>query len=107
MILSRDGILYGEMTDSRKILGPDGSSGSIFRIAELPVVISITCSNTNATLAWTSFTNGIYRVEYKSSLAATNWTAVRPDVLATGNTSSLTTTTGGAGEGYYRVVLLP
>jgi len=58
-------------------------------------------------LTWTSFTNGTYQLQSKSSLAETNWLAIESDVTATGSITSLTASSGGNVQSYYRVVLLP
>ena len=58
-------------------------------------------------VAWNSFTNGTYRVEYKSSLTDTNWSVLTSDLTATNITTSVTDNSQDAKERYYRVRLLP
>ena len=102
LVQGRDGNLYGTTSE-----GGLGGGGVIFRVVQIPVIIATTPFNGNVTLTWTSFTSGVYRVEYKPSLAVTNWTTLVPKVTATCNTVDLIDTAGGATERYYRVVLLP
>jgi uncharacterized repeat protein (TIGR03803 family) len=107
MVLADDGNLYGTMGDASKTRALDGSYGSIVRLVEMPAVTSIAVSNGSVKLTWTSFTNGVYRVEYKPSLGAMNWTSLPPDVTASSNADSITVSSAGAQQGYYRVALLP
>jgi hypothetical protein len=71
-------------------------------------ILSILCSagNTNVTITWTSVSNLVYRVQYKTSLASTSWLNLAPDVTATGSTASFTDHPGTASQRFYRVVLL-
>ena len=57
------------------------------------------------TLRWTSFSNGVYRVEYRPVLSAAEWAALEPAITATGKTTSFTDASVGNAERYYRVVL--
>ncbi len=107
LISASDGNLYGALTDSYKNPALDGSIGSLIRLVEPPTITSISASNGAVTLTWTSFTNGTYQLQSKSSLAETNWLAIESDVTATGSITSLTASSGGNVQSYYRVVLLP
>jgi hypothetical protein len=69
-------------------------------------IISITMTNGVATVTWTSVAGNYYRLQYKDSLTATNWTDVTPDVQATGQTTSTTNVLGGATQRFYRVMLV-
>jgi hypothetical protein len=62
--------------------------------------------NTNVTITWTSISNSVYRVQYKTSLASKSWLNLAPDVTATGSTASFTDHPGTASQRFYRVVLL-
>src|SRR5713226_8004106 len=87
--LASDGNLYGVLADVNKRLTLDGNAGVIFRLVEPPNLIA-TRSVGSAKLTWTSFTNGIYRLEKISSWDSTNWTAISSNITATGNNTSFT-----------------
>jgi uncharacterized repeat protein (TIGR03803 family) len=107
LTLGGDGNLYGAMADVEKHYSLDGSAGSIFRLVEPPGITSIARPSGAVTLTWSSFTNGIYRVQYKPSVAATSWADLGTNTTATGGTTSFTDVSPGLTERYYRVVLLP
>jgi hypothetical protein len=72
-----------------------------------PTILSIVCSaNTNIVITWTSVSNSVYRVQYKTSLASSNWISLTPDVIAMGSTASFTDHPAGAPQRYYRVLLV-
>ncbi len=73
----------------------------------MPLATTIQAAHGNAMLSWNSATNGIYRVHYKSSLAATNWTALTPDTVGNGGVTSLTNAMGTNSQAYYQIALLP
>ena len=107
LTLAHDGNLYGVTGDVARNLSLDGNAGLFFRLAQVPLIASPTRTNSDAKLTWTSFTNGIYQVEYKPSLATINWMALVPEVTAIGGITSFTNATGNEMQGYYRVRLLP
>ena len=102
LLQGSDGNFYGTTVG-----GGAYDGGTIFRLVQPPFVTAITRSGSMVTLTWTSFRNAVYRVEYKPTLAATNWTVLSPDLTAMGLTASETTDIGDARERYYRVGLLP
>jgi len=104
LIEANDHNLYGVTTSSGS--SPTGG-GTVFRLVEKPLLVSSTFSNQTAILTWTSFTNGIYRVEYKASLADTGWLAKIPNVTATNSLTAVSDQLGGATQRWYRIVLLP
>ncbi len=75
--------------------------------APLPVFLPLQLSNGIVRLAWSALTGQTYRVQYKPSLAATNWTDLAPDITATTSSASTTDTPGSAPQRFYRVLLLP
>jgi uncharacterized repeat protein (TIGR03803 family) len=97
-----DGNFYGSTFE-----GGPGSGGTIFRIVETPVIDLITSLNGIVTVRWSSFSQGSYRVEFKTSVNAPSWTALFPDVVATTTRTSITNAVGGATQRFYRVRLLP
>jgi uncharacterized repeat protein (TIGR03803 family) len=101
LALGTDGNFYGTTVAG----GYDGE-GALFRLVNLPLITSITPSSGNVTLTWTSFTNGLYRVEYKSALTGGSWTPLVPDILATGNLAAKIDSSGST-QRFYRVTLRP
>ena len=72
--------------------------------APAPVLQSIAVTNGLVTIVWSSVPGQMYRVQYESSLVATNWTDLPPDVTATGPTASKTDVIGDAPQRFYRVL---
>jgi uncharacterized repeat protein (TIGR03803 family) len=93
------GILYGAAGST--------TGAAVYRVIEQPLIIDAAFSNGVAALTWSSFTSGVYRVEFSQKLSATNWSSPAPIVIATGLTSSQTVSLGSATQGCYRIVLLP
>ena len=81
--------------------------GTLTIVAPPPVILPLArLGTTNIVIAWTSVSNGIYRVQYNPGLGTTNWADLVGDVTATGSTASKTdimTTT----NRFYRVQVLP
>jgi hypothetical protein len=75
--------------------------------ASPPLIHSVAFSRGGAQLTWGSVSGRIYRLEYKASLRDTDWTALSPNVTATGTTASAMDKTTNASQRFYRVVLLP
>ena len=65
LALGADGNFYGTTVAG----GYDGE-GALYRLVSPPLLTSITPTGGNVTITWTSFTNGLYRVEYKTALRA-------------------------------------
>jgi len=102
LIQAIDGNIYGT-TENSSALG----YGTIFRLVQPPVISSLSLSNDAAILTWTSFTNGIYRIDYKSGLTNPTWTTLIPSVTAIDTTTSVSDPSPAADQRFYRVVLLP
>jgi uncharacterized repeat protein (TIGR03803 family) len=103
MIIAKDGNFYGCLSDYREMFGTPPAV--IFRLVAFPRITSLQQSNLSTTVTWTSFTNGVYQVEYKPSLQSTNWALRLPSITATQNVTTFIDTT--PASGFYRVVLLP
>jgi hypothetical protein len=71
-----------------------------------PIVSIKPVGNDSMVITWPSFSNSVYRVQYKANLTSTNWINLAPDVTATASTASFTDSLNGAPQRYYRVVLL-
>ncbi len=73
----------------------------------VPVILSILpAGKTNIVITWTSISNSVYRVQYKTHLASTNWISLAPDVVATGSAASFTDHPAGASQRYYRILFI-
>src|ERR1043166_1239458 len=105
--LSKDGNLYGTVSDANWEATADGSYGSIIRLVPPPTISSLTRSNHAVVLSWNSFTNGQYRLEQNTNLVSAPWTPLLPTVTADKDTTSLQVPVGDAPVCYFRVVLLP
>ncbi len=103
MILGHDGNLYGAMDDVNAHTLLDGSCGNIFRLVQQPIA-AIASQNGETVLSWTSFTNEVYRVEYKFLLNDTIWIPLITNT-ATGNATAFTNSFPNPPQGFYRIVL--
>jgi uncharacterized delta-60 repeat protein len=88
---------------------PAAGVARLWGSADIPPQIKrINRNGTDVNLAWSALPNRKYRVQYKDTLSANNWTDLAGDVSANGATASKTDAIpGGASQRYYRVVLLP
>ena len=102
LVPGNDGNFYGTTFE-----GGPGDGGTLFRLVKCPLITGVSASEENVTLAWTSFTNGSYRVEYKPVLTETTWTALSPDVIATNNKTVVTYLLAGTRQRFFRIRLLP
>jgi hypothetical protein len=75
--------------------------------SQVPQFLSIAAANGTVTLAWSTISGAVYRVQYTPDWGSTGWTSRTPDVQATTNTASTTDDMGGMMQRFYRVVLLP
>ena len=104
--LAKDGNLYGAVSDEPRNVTLDGNAGAIFCMVEPSNLAAIRLTG-SIKLTWTTFTNGIYRLEKLSSLGVTNWTTISSNIIATTTNASFTNATTGATQEFYRAVLLP
>jgi uncharacterized repeat protein (TIGR03803 family) len=102
LIQANDANIYGT-TEGANV----PSTGVIFRLVQAPLISDLSLSNGSVTLTWNSFTNGIYRVDYKSGVVDPGWTTLIPRVMATDMTTSAPDNSPAADQRFYRVVLLP
>jgi hypothetical protein len=83
------------------------SSPAMLTVVAPPMFLSVTVTNSTASLTWSSIAGQSYRVLYKDDLTATNWNAVSPDVFASGPTATATNNISGSTNRFYRVLVLP
>jgi hypothetical protein len=81
-------------------VNPTGSNAA-------PVIQSITISNGVTKITWTSLAGRTYRPEFKNNLAASVWSNLPPNILATGPTASTTDPVSSRSQRFYRISLLP
>jgi hypothetical protein len=70
------------------------------------IITSITAVGGVATVTWNSQPGLTYRLQYKDTLTAANWSNVTPDVTATSISSSLTNFVGSNPQRFYRVQIV-
>jgi hypothetical protein len=94
--------------------GPALTATNSFVVVVLPPVVvpppliqSITISDGNVSLIWSTAPGRNYRLQYCDDLSLANWTDIAPDITATEAIASLTIPTGESNRRFYRVFLLP
>jgi hypothetical protein len=76
-------------------------------VAAPPVLQPFRLVNSIAQLAWNAIPGQSYRLQYKPTLAATNWADLPPDITATASTAVATDTVGSDPQRFYRILVLP
>jgi autotransporter-associated beta strand protein len=71
----------------------------------LPVITSVTKVNDSVTLVWEAVNGKTYRVDYKLNLSDATWTALTPNVTASGSTATYVDTTASAVQRFYRIAI--
>ncbi len=72
-----------------------------------PVFQSVTRTNNNIDLTWSTVPGFVYQVQYTANLSPTTWSNLDGTITATGNTLSASYPIGTAPRRFYRAVLLP
>ncbi len=75
--------------------------------APWPQLGNVSLGGSTISFSWPSAAGYLYRVQYKTDLAATNWTTLGADQPGTGSPLSLTVDLTNAPQCFYRVVVLP
>ena len=76
-------------------------------VVESPVLQPLQIANGIAQLTWNSVPGQRYRLQYKPTLAATDWTDLLPDITASDTTVLATDAVGSAPQRFYRILVLP
>jgi len=87
--------------------GTATSSNATLTVTAGLVLESIVVTGNSVVLTWSAVPGLAYELQYKNDLSGTNWTAVLPDVTATGSTVTVTNSPVASPERFYRVLLLP
>jgi Bacterial Ig domain len=92
--------------------GPALTATNSFVVIVLPPIVppvfeSISITNGDVTLIWSTVNGRNYRLQYSDDLTSTNWTDIAPDITASGTTASLITPGGESTQRFYRVFVLP
>jgi hypothetical protein len=73
-------------------------------LAKRERITGISLVNGEVTLTWNAIPGRTYRVEFKNALSDPSWTAMLPDVVAAGESASVTDNVGGGiPNRFYRV----
>ena len=80
------------------------SSPASLTVVTPPVVQAVGISGSNFVLTWSATPGVKYRVQFKGRLDAPDWIDLVPDVVASGNTTSLSDPLNG--QGFYRVLIV-
>ena len=76
-------------------------------VSPRPSFGSVSRSNNVVALSWTAIEGNSYRVEYKTNLTDTAWTALPGDVTATGPLAGRTEVLTESAQRFYRVTVIP
>jgi hypothetical protein len=72
-----------------------------------PLIQSLGVTNRVFGLTWSAVAGGTYQVQYKDNLGIANWTALVPNIVATGPTATATNSITNSPQRFYRIVLMP
>jgi uncharacterized repeat protein (TIGR03803 family) len=101
LVQGSDGYFYGTTSDD----GQD-NSGTVFRLAVLPVLQAVTVTNSTLSLTWSTEVGGTYQLQYLSDLDSTNWTNFSDPVTAVGGTLTASDFVTNRPQRFYRVILM-
>jgi uncharacterized repeat protein (TIGR03803 family) len=104
LVQGKDGNFYGTAA-----AGGAYSNGVIFRVSvPLPPVIQSLAATTGlVTLTWSAVATQSYQVQYKSSLAQTNWTDLGATLTAASGALQATDLAPSEPQRWYRILALP
>ena len=101
LVPGKDGNLYGTT-----FYGGSGDGGVAYRLVSKPVITGLSRSNQSFALTWTSFTNGLYRLEQTTNIVLTNWTPLANGIIGNSNNTTYTAPAQTDSQSFYRVLLL-
>ena len=88
-------------------LGSVTSAGARLTVVPPPVFLTAGQSNCTLTLTWSAAAGQKYRLQYKSSLTATNWTNLGSAITAADSVLAASDVVCTNSQRFYRVVLFP
>ena len=88
-------------------LGSAASTAAHLTVVYPPVFLSAVRSNCTLALTWSTMPGQRYRLQYKSSIATTNWTYLGSSVFPTSNAVTAADNVCTNTQRFYRVVLFP
>ncbi len=88
-------------------LGAVTSAAAHLTVVYAPVFLSTVSSNCTLNLTWSALVGQRYRLQYKTSLAATNWSDLGSFFTATSNTITVSDNSCTNSQKVYRVILYP
>jgi hypothetical protein len=107
--LSPDVLATNQISSTTNVLG--GATQRYYRVMLVqsvprPVIQSIGLTNGIVTVVWTAQATHVYRLQFNGTLDSTNWSAVVPDVTATGSTAATTDSVGVSTQRFYRILVV-
>jgi len=104
LVVGSDGNLYVPAE-----YGGDGGDGNILRvnIVAAPAFQRIVKTAAGISLAWSTFANCSYQVQFKTNLAQANWNNLGSPLAATNTALQISNSPATDPRRFYRVVLLP
>ena len=88
-------------------LGSVTSAAAHLTVVYPPVFLSAVRSNCTLSLTWSAAVGQKYRLQYKPTLASTNWSYLGSSITATGNVVTASDNLCTNAQKFYRVVLFP
>jgi large repetitive protein len=79
----------------------------VFEPGNPPVIVSLDVGNDTALITWSTITGRTYRLQYKDSPSASNWSDLPPDIAATGARTTATNSLDNSPLRLYRVFQVP
>lgn len=99
-------VLSLRVTDNGTPSASDTKTFTVY-VTDQPRIRLITLAGQTLNLEWSSISNRIYRVQYKTNLTDLEWSTLPGDVTAQGETASKTDSIDSTLRRFYRIELLP
>jgi hypothetical protein len=98
-------------SDAFDLVNPQLTASNSFTVivpggSTLPLIQSISLTNSIATIKWSAVSGQNYRLQYKQNLTDSTWSNVVPDFTASGSIAIGTNGVNNSTQQFYRVMLL-